>query len=276
MKLDLHVHSRASDGQFSPAAVVEAAVAGGLDVIALTDHDTALGVPEARDAAREYGSLEVIAGIEVSARAGADEVHVLGYFIDAASASILGHQRAAAERRQDRMRRMVGKLQGMGIGIDYDDVVEAAGPDARSLGRPHLARALLAGGHTRFYGEAFERYIGNQGVATVETDFPTVREAIEMIQAAGGVAVWAHPDIQAFDREIRRFAGWGLAGVECFRPNTPPADSLLLETAARELGLFPTGGSDWHAPYRARLGDFWVSEDEVRKLLEAGDARVRA
>ena len=272
MKLDLHLHSHASDGQLSPAAVAEAAVAGGLDVIALTDHDTAAGVHEAQEAGREMG-LRVIPGIEVSTRHGDDEVHILGYFIDPDSTAIRGHQQDSATRRQDRMRRMVGKLQDLGLGVQYEDVVEAAGPDARSLGRPHLARALLSGGHTRWYGEAFERYIGNSGLAMVATDFPGVREAFDMIHAAGGVAVWAHPEIPVFDREIKRFVEWGLSGVECFRPTTLPADSLFLETVARELGLFPTGGSDWHSPFRNRLGDFFVTERDVSGLLAVGDAR---
>ena len=275
MKLDLHVHSHASDGQLSPAAVVEAAVAGGLDVIAVTDHDTAAGVREAQEAAGEMG-LRVIPGIEVSTRNEAEEIHILGYFIDAAAAPIIRHQQAANERRRDRMRRMVGKLQDLGMEIEYEDVVQAAGPDARSIGRPHLARALLAGGHTRYYGEAFARYIGNDGLALVETDFPTVHEAIDTIHGAGGVAVWAHPPVEMFDQQIRRFAEWGLDGVECFRPNTPPTESLFLETAARDLGLFPTGGSDWHAPYRARLGEFFLREQDVRELLDAGDTRASA
>ena len=275
MKLDLHVHSHASDGQLSPAAVAEAAVAGGLDVIALTDHDTAAGVQEAQEVARDMG-LRVIAGIEVSTRQDAEEIHILGYFIDPAAPAIRRHQQGANERRRDRMRRMVGKLQDLGMEIDYEDVVQAAGPDAQSIGRPHLARALLAGGHTRYYGEAFARYIGDDGLAVVETDFPSVREAIDTIHNAGGVAVWAHPSIELFDREIRRFAQWGLDGVECFRPNTPPTESLFLETAARDLGLFPTGGSDWHAPYRTRLGEFFLREQDVRELLDAGDTRARA
>ncbi len=177
------------------------------------------------------------------------------------------HQEASVERRVDRMRRMVGRLQELGLAIDFDDVVQAAGPDAATLGRPHLARALLARGQIRYYGEAFERYLADGGAAFVETEFPDVREAIETIRAAGGVAVWAHPPLEMFDREIRTFAAWGLNGVECFRPTTPPAESMLFETAARSLGLLRTGGSDWHGPHRTRLGDFWVDAGEVRELL---------
>ncbi|HEU0052038.1 MAG TPA: hypothetical protein VFQ39_02630, partial [Longimicrobium sp.] len=87
--------------------------------------------------------------------------------------------------------------------------------------------------------------------------------------AAGGLAVWAHPELEVFDREIRTFAGWGMNGVECFRPTTPPVESLLFETAARSLGLFRTGGSDWHGPFKTKLGEFAVRFEEVRELLES-------
>jgi predicted metal-dependent phosphoesterase TrpH len=268
-RIDLHIHSHASDGHLSPTAVVDAAAAGGLDVIALTDHDTTAGVAEAVEAARER-PLRVITGIEVSARHEDAEIHVLGYFVDPASEALRRHMEGSVSRRTDRMRRMVRKLQEQGVQVEYEDVLREAGPDASSLGRPHLARALLARGQIRTYGEAFDRYLRDGGSGYVVTEFPSVREAIAMIRAAGGVPVWAHPPIELFDQEIRRFASWGLSGVECFRPSTPPAESLFLEGAARSLGLFRTGGSDWHGPHRSRLGDFAVRYEDVRELLEAG------
>jgi predicted metal-dependent phosphoesterase TrpH len=94
-----------------------------------------------------------------------------------------------------------------------------------------------------------------------------VREAIDTIRAAGGVAVWAHPELEVFDREVRTFAAWGLNGIECYRPNTPPAESMLFEQAARDLGLFRTGGSDFHGPWKSRLGDWAVRADDVREVL---------
>lgn len=274
MRIDLHIHTHASDGHCSPTAVVDAAVAGGLDVIAITDHDTVAGVREAQAAAAER-TLRVIPGIEVSTRHGDAEIHVLGYFVDPDAAAMLGHEAAASHRRVDRMRRMIAKLNEQGVPVTFEEVVAAAGPEAASLGRPHLARALLAAGQIRFFGEAFDRYLRDGGSAFVDTEFPTVDAAIEMIHAAGGLAVWAHPPIDLFDREIRGFADAGLNGVECFRPNTSPSESLLLEAAARSLGLFPTGGSDWHGPHRARLGDFHVKPHEVRELLEAGELLAR-
>ncbi len=268
MKLDLHTHSAVSDGHLPPAAVVDAAVAGGLDMIALTDHDTAVGVVEAWEAARN-APLQVVAGIEVSTRHGVDELHILGYFIDPLSPAIERHQQAAFEQRNVRMHGMVAKLQDLGIPIEFEDVVKAAGPEVSSLGRPHLARALLHGGHTRYYGEAFARYLSDSGPAFVVTGFPPVRDAIEMIHAAGGVAVWAHPPLEVFEREIQRFADWGLDGVECLRPLVPPAESLLLETTTRQFGLFPTGGSDWHGPHRAALGEYFVRSSDVPEFLKA-------
>lgn len=265
-RIDLHIHTHASDGHFSPTEVVQMAVSGRLDIIAVTDHDTVAGVDEAIAAAAPL-PLQVVPGIEMSTREDEFEIHLLGYFIDHHSASIVRHQEGAVERRAERMRQMVANLNGMGVEVEYADVVRAAGPDVSTIGRPHLARALLERGATRYYGEAFDRYIGDQGPAFVRSDFPGVRQAIEDVHAAGGVAVWAHPDVSMFDRYVRTFAEWGLDGIECYRPSTPPVEAHLFETAAHSLGLFCTGGSDWHGSHRGPLGDFAVKYDDLRALL---------
>ncbi len=266
-RVDLHVHTHASDGQLSPARMVQAAAAGKLDVVAITDHDTVAGVDEALAAARSL-PVRVVPGIELSTHQEVHEIHVLGYFVDPRSPALARHQAAAGERRAGRMREMVEKLQGLGVAIQMEDVLKIAGPEASSLGRPHLARALLARGQTRSVGEAFERYIADGGSAFVPSEFPGTREAIDTIHAAGGVAVWAHPELELFDRFVRLFAEWGLDGIECYRPNTPPVESHLFETVAKSLGLVRTGGSDWHGPHKGRLGDFAVRYDDVRELLE--------
>jgi len=271
-RIDLHIHTHASDGHFSPTQVVQLALTGRLDVIAITDHDTVAGVDEALAAAASL-PIQVVPAIEMSTRQGDNEIHLLGYFIDPHAAPMVRHQEDAIERRAERMRQMVVNLNGMGIEIDYADVLRAAGPDASTIGRPHLARALLERGRTRYYGEAFERFISDSGPAFVRSDFPGVREAIEAVHAAGGVAVWAHPDVSIFDSYIRTFAGWGLDGIECYRPNTPPAESHLFELAAQELGLLCTGGSDWHGAHRGPLGDFAVKYSDVSQLLDARLAR---
>ncbi len=269
MRVDLHLHTWVSDGDLSPAQVVEAAINARLDVISITDHDTAAGVAEALERAVDE-PIEVVPGIEVSCRNEETEFHILGYWIDPTAQSILDHQATAATRRSTRMVAMIERLQGLGIGITYEDVQAAAGPTVRALGRPHLARALHAGRHTRFYGEAFVRFIGDSGPAFVAEGFPTPREATDVIHAAGGQAVWAHPPLAEFDRYLPELVVAGLDGIECFRPGAEWADTTELEAAAAAHGLLTTGGSDWHGPARFRLGDFAVEGSRVRELLAFG------
>jgi predicted metal-dependent phosphoesterase TrpH len=265
-RIDLHIHTHASDGQLSPTAVVNAAARGRLDVIAVTDHDTVAGLHEALNAARGL-SVTVVPGVELSTHHGEHEIHVLGYFIDPDSPALRRHQGLAGERRAARMQEMVRRMQALGARVEYEDVLRVAGPEASSLGRPHLARALQQAGHTRSVGEAFDLYLKDGGTAFVPDVFPSVREAIDTIREAGGVSVWAHPALEVFDREVRTFAGWGLNGIECFRPNTPPVESMLFEKVARDMGLFRTGGSDWHGPHKGRLGDWAIRGDDVRDFL---------
>ena len=265
-RVDLHMHSHVSDGHLSPAALVAAAVAGGLDVIALTDHDTAEGV-EAAMAAAEGTSLLVIPGIEISTRSGGAEYHILGYWIDPTAPGIIRHQQSGVLRRIDRMRRMVERLQEMGLGITYEDVERAAGNAVVSIGRPHLARALMERGITRYHGEAFERYISDTGPAFVDQILPSPEEAIRTIHEAGGIAVWAHPPATAVDVELDGFVRSGLDGVECYRPSHTPGESAALESRVRRLGLIPTGGSDWHGPHRSPLGEFHLRAPQVAEVL---------
>jgi 3',5'-nucleoside bisphosphate phosphatase len=268
-KVDLHLHSHVSDGQLSPAELVRTAARVGLDAIALTDHDTAGGVDEALEAAEIHGCA-VIPGIEISSRWGEHEFHVLGYWIDHQSAPIRAHQDSALDRRRRRMEKMVARLTEMGVEISFEQVVTAAGPDAHALGRPHLARALFEAGQTRFYGEAFTRFIGDSGPAFVAENFPTPEQAIDTIHAAGGLAVWAHPPPGLFADIVPNFVEWGIDGIECFRPNLSGSDIQLLEHTARSRDLLVTGGSDWHGPHRSALGDFALRADEVEPLLSFG------
>jgi 3',5'-nucleoside bisphosphate phosphatase len=267
MKLDLHLHSNVSDGRLAPTDVVRAALAGGLDVIALTDHDTSVGVADAQRAAA--GSpLFVVPGIEISTCHGIHDLHLLGYWIDTSHPALLQHQETARLRRETRMRGMIQKLQAMKIGIEFEDVVAAAGPEAQVLGRPHLARALFEAGYVRYYGEAFDRFLRDGGPAFVMEAFPSVAEAIDLIHTSGGLAVWAHPPRELFEREIHDFAAAGLDGVECLRPFVAPSESQYLRGVARELGLLVTGGSDWHGPHSIQLGEFFLRPPEIREFLE--------
>lgn len=266
-RADLHIHTRASDGELAPAQVVRAAADARLDYIAITDHDTIDGLAEAL-AEAQGGPVRVIPGVEVSAQQDGVEVHVLGYHVRPGAEPLLEHQRSALGRRQERAREMVRILQGQGLAIDYEDVLRAAGAEARAIGRPHVARALVAGKHVRSMGEAFERYLADGGLAFVRTELPSARDAIAMIRASGGVAVWAHPHPDVLESFAPLFAEMGMEGMEVMRPNTQPQEGKRMRSVARGLGMFVTGGSDWHGPHRMRLGDFFVPADEVRELLD--------
>lgn len=267
MRVDLHLHSTASDGTLEPAALVRAALAGGLHIIALTDHDTTAGCVEA--AAAGAGSLHVIAGIEISTTHLGRELHVLGYFVDPLHDSMTSHETAAAARRSERMIDILDALRPHGIRIDLDDVKTAAGT-ARVVARPHLARILVERGHADSIADAFERLIGDACPAYRPVDLLTPAQAIDRIHAAGGIAVWAHPETGTFKRDIRKFFHLGLDGVECYRPRIPPDESLFLERTSTGLGLLVTGGSDWHGHWNGRLGTFSLGREEVGAFLTRG------
>jgi 3',5'-nucleoside bisphosphate phosphatase len=268
MRVDLHMHSTASDGSLSPGAVADAARAGGLDVIALADHDTASGVAEAQAAA--VGAVHVIPAIEMSTLHNGSELHILGYFIDPRAPRLLEYAGSAGTRREERMRGMIALLGSIGVAVDYGDVLRGADTRTRSIGRPHLARALVERGHVSTMSEAFDRYIGDGGPAYMPVRLLSSEDAIALIHEVGGVAIWAHPRPDAFDAELHRLVGYGLDGVECFRPRCPPAEAMRLDAVSREFGLLVTGGSDWHGAWHGRLGDFAVGRDEVGAFLDRG------
>ena len=270
MRLDLHVHTTASDGVLSPAEVVGLAGDGGLDVLAITDHDTVAGIPEAIDAAAET-ALRLIPGIEVSSTHEGAEYHILGYFVDVQADSIKAHERHAVGGRESRMDQMVDHLRRQGLLIEMTDVLEAAGPDRSAIARPHLARALVSKGYATSVVDAFDRLIGDDHPAYVPTALATPDEAIRLILEAGGTPVWAHPPIRALTHLLPAFIGAGLKGMEVYRPRSTAGHIRKLERAAKAAGLLVTGGSDWHDSDRgSALGSFFVTEEDVGGLLEVG------
>lgn len=282
MRIDLHLHTNASDGQLSPGGLVRAARIGKLDLIAITDHDSVAGVAPALQAAGQEaafqittdapptGSPIIIPGIEVSSTHDGAELHFLGYFIDHTLPLLHEFAAAAAERRSLRILGMIERLAKLGIIIEYDDVIAAAGTSATTLGRPHLARALVAKGHVPTTNEAFERYIGDNGPAFLPTDLMSPCSAIEMIAAAGGLAVWAHPPIDLVETELDDFVEWGLQGLECHRPRNSTIITHRLLYAADEYDLLVTGGSDWHGEWNGPLGSFSIGPGQVEEFLREG------
>ena len=241
--VDLHVHSTASDGSLPPGRVVERAVAAGLAAIALTDHDTLGGVPAALEAGERLG-LRVIAGCEFSAAAPWGEMHVLGYFLPPESADL---EAFLARCRADRMRRgqeMVTRLQGLGLALSFDDVLEEAAGGA--VGRPHVARALARRGHVTEAGQAFDRWIGRGRPAYVDKVLPEFREIAERVHAVRGVVSIAHLKDRGTRSFLERLKGEGLDAVETRHPSHDPDIRARLTDLALGLGLLRTGGSDWH------------------------------
>ena len=270
MRLDLHVHSTASDGSWSPEAVVRGAGAGGLDVIALTDHDTIAGYPTAHRIGREI-DVQVLPGIEVSSTYRGRDVHILGYFVDPDADPLARYGDRAVHRRAERMREILAKLAAQGIVVDYSSVEDAAGPDRVVIGRPHLAKALVAAGHAASIPDAFDRFIGDDCAAFVPTHLLTPTQAVALVQEAGGVPVWAHPPGDLVDPLLPELVGAGLRGLEVYRPRHKQSEVLRYENICHSSGLLVSGGSDWHTPDAgSALGDFFVTGDEVAKLLAVG------
>jgi 3',5'-nucleoside bisphosphate phosphatase len=266
--IDLHIHSTASDGSLPPAGVVSAARAGGLDVIALADHDTIAGVRAAQQAAQ--GELHVIPALEISTHHPGGELHMLGYFVDTLHPTLLSFGSRAGHRREERMRDMLKLLDGLGIHLSYDDVLAAAGARPESIGRPHLARAMVQRGYVPTAAEAFDRYIGDEGPAFVATRLLSPGEAIALIHEVGGVAVWAHPRSDALEALLPALVEQGLDGLECFRPRVPPAEADRIAGLARNHRLVVTGGSDWHGDWHGPLGSFYVEREDVAAFLDLG------
>lgn len=268
MRADLHLHSTASDGEMAPAELMVRAAHSGLTVVALTDHDSAAGAAEAAAAAHGVG-LALIAGTELSATRGGREVHILGYGIDPEHPSVRRRGERARALRRERMAAMVSRLGALGLELSLADVDAAAGASRAMLGRPHLARALVAAGLVGTVQEAFDRWIGDGHPAFVPTDLGTPEDAIATIRAAGGLAVWAHPPSDLLPEWLPELAQAGLEGVEAYRAAWSGARCRRVARAARALGLCVTGGSDWHGPGRGgRLGDFWLSEDRIGDFLD--------
>jgi predicted metal-dependent phosphoesterase TrpH len=223
--------------------VVAAAKAAGLDVISLTDHDSVRGIPEAREAARDLG-VTFVPGIELSVGLGQDEVHILGYGIDARGKSIQRTLDQLAGERLRRMEGMVAALERLGVAISIDEVRAAAGSEI--LGRLHLASALVAKGLAGDRNEVFQRWIGAGRPAYVKRELLTLQEAIEIIREAGGVAVMAHPGLTRRDELIEYLVRLGIRGLEVYYPRHSYVDVARYSRLCAKFDLFATGGSDYH------------------------------
>ena len=249
MRIDLHVHSNVSDGTDSPTRLVFAAAEAGLDVIALCDHDTFDGITEAREAGRRIG-LTVLPGVEMSTRYKDRPVHLLGYGCDPWNRFLLAELAALRASRVNRLQGFLEKLDELGLPLSEEEVAESRGLSP-SLGRPHIADAMVAKGYVAHRTEAFEKYLGDGKPAYVERYATPLEDAIRLIRGAKGLAVIAHPwgpgskDVLTGDA-LAELARAGLEGIEVdHTDHDPRARELLAELGAR-TGLIRTGSSDYH------------------------------
>jgi predicted metal-dependent phosphoesterase TrpH len=268
---DLHTHSNRSDGTLTPREVVELAVSRDLAGIALTDHDTTDGVPEAREAARGTG-LEVLTGCELSAEYEDQPVHVLGYAFDPEEPLFAAKRGWIRAGRVDRAQRMVQRLRDLGADVSFQRVRELAGN--ASIGRPHIARAMVEAGVVPDIAAAFSpQWIATGGRAYLAKVAVTPVEAVRLIAGAGGVAVLAHPSIHAGaeavpEPVIRAMARAGMAGLEVDHPDQPPPDRAHWRRLAAELGIEATGSSDCHGALSGyRMGVCRTPADVLERLL---------
>ena len=240
--VDLHMHSTASDGSRAPVEVVRAATRASLVAIALTDHDTVAGLDEARAAGDELG-VRVINGVELSAVEGDTETHLLGLHLRDTGVLERGLG-ALREMRERRAALIVERLADVGVQISYDDVLAQAGGGA--VGRPHVARAMIAHGWAADSRDAFDRYLAAGRPAYVAKEPLRMQDAIAMIHEAGGIAVLAHPGASGTRERIEALAALGMDGVEVKHPSHSSSDTTRLRGIVETMGLIASGGSDWH------------------------------
>ena len=254
IEVDLHLHTRASDGTLAPAELVRLCATRGLKVIAISDHDSTEGLTEAFAAAKARPGLRVIPAIELSTDVPGSEIHILGYFIDVTDTGFQETLARFREGRFDRGRAMVARLNSMGYDIEWSRVQQIAG-DA-SIGRPHIASAMVEAGYFKYPNQVFDELISRDGPAYVERMKLTPEDAIRMLRKNGAAPVMAHPtysqikssrgEVQQLDETARQMKQYGIVGIEVFYGDYTPDQVAHLKSIADELDLIPCGGSDYH------------------------------
>jgi len=274
-RIELHIHTTASDGTFTPGEIIRKAADRGMEYVAVTDHDTVGGVAEAMTAAAKFPGLTCLPGLEINTDVENGEAHVLGYFLDYYDPGLNAHLERLRVSRVGRAQRMIEKLAALDIDIAWERVKELAG--SGSIGRPHIALALLEKGYIKTFNEAFDRYIGHGGSAYVERAKISPAEAVAIIAAARGVAVLAHPftvgDPAAMVKEL---VPAGLCGLEVYYGDYNTGQVATLRGLCREHGLIATGGSDYHGIASRRepeIGDVNVPPSVIKGLFNLARER---
>ncbi|MEE3142731.1 MAG: PHP domain-containing protein [Chloroflexota bacterium] len=275
--VDLHLHTTASDGRLSPTELIHLLASQGLKQVAISDHDTTEGLAEAFAAAEEFPDMRIIPAIELSTDIPGDEVHMLGYFLRHEDEELQKILREFRMGRLERGRMMVEKLATLGINIEWERVQEIAGEG--SVGRPHIALAMVEKGYCKEPKDAFPEYLGRNGSAYVERSKMTPPEAVEMLIRFGAVPVLAHPAyLNDMETTIAELAEAGIVGLEVHYAQFSPETVQQLAGLADRYGLIPCGGSDYHGlgnegePLPGTLGP----PPETVGLLEEAASKIAA
>jgi predicted metal-dependent phosphoesterase TrpH len=266
MPADLHVHTNFSDGTESPEDVVKEAKKAGITEIAITDHDVVEGIDRAVAKGEELG-VEVIPGIEFTTEVLDTEVHILGYYIDHRDHSLLKTIKKIQKSREERIFKICEKLKELGIPLEAKKVFEIAGH--RAAGRPHVARALIQEGYVKNFREAFGKYIDFHGPAYVSHYKLLPEDAIKLVIAAKGIAVYAHPAVSNCDQIIPDLITAGLAGIEVYYPGHTEEQTKHYLNLAKKYALLVTGGSDYHGRRSGReigIGYVSIADDLMEKI----------
>jgi predicted metal-dependent phosphoesterase TrpH len=267
--IDLHIHTTASDGRFSPQQIVDKAARLGLGVVAICDHDTIDGIAPALEAARAWPQPTVIPGVEISTFAPGNEVHILGYFIDYNNPRLKTALAELRNSRQERAQTMIARLKKLNIDINWQQVQQLAGGGA--VGRPHIAQVMLEKGYIKTIKEAFDKYIGLGGPAYVERRKITPLQAVALIKEASGLPVLAHPfTVKGPEALITELKDAGLVGIEVYYNDYPKDKREILSRLAEKYDLIATGGSDYHGlddSVETMLGGAGVPPECARRLF---------
>lgn len=275
-RYDLHSHTTASDGTQAPADHVRLALAAGLSGLAITDHDTVAGVAEAVAEGRRLG-VEVIPGVEISTAVDGRDIHVLGYYIDVSDAQLLRRLDSQRNTREQRNRLILQRLAELGVDVTMEEVrAQSRNIPSKedTIGRPHIAAALVAKGAVATIGEAFDRYLAGDAPGFVRVERIRPEHAVDWIREAGGVPVLAHPGLYQDETLVQRLIDYGIAGIETSHPDHRPEDEALYARLAAEHGLIATAGSDFHGSragvvYHAPLGARHVGPAALERLRAA-------
>lgn len=273
--VDLHCHTNASDGYLTPADLVGLASAQQVRTLAITDHDSVAGLAEGIATGNALG-VEIVPGVEISSNDGDSEIHMLGYFVDPQSPVLIRHLQWCQVTRLERVEKICQQLSRAGLPLSTDDVLQYSGTG--SVGRPHVALAMIQKGYVGSIGEAFARYLGRGKPGFVQRENVTPVAAVGIIQSSGGAAVLAHP--YATSAALEALPGLieaGLAGLEAWYGEYDQRTRERLASLAADLGLIATGGSDFHGvgfKEGRMLGCVTVSHDVVDRLQRAATAHV--